>query len=265
MKIKQINKTKVQVFEERELSEKLGLPNEQVNLILNYQEKFPELLQEKEGFCVDARNLHEKLEIGAEYTTWIKRRIKKYEFTEGIDFTTFDNSVKAKNTYINTKEYMIALNMAKELCMIENNKIGREIRKYFIVMENTLRNYENWKVTRGIEKDGWNDMTDCIKQWCLRKGYDPTVRTFYTREANLINQALLDYTASEINWKLNNDDRLTRNHLTTDINNAISYLQELNCSLLFADMSFEQRSEIIKTTCLNRYKQLKEEFLEIVA
>lgn len=36
---------------------------------------------------VSARELHEFLEVGRDFTTWIKGRIKKYEFVEDVDFT----------------------------------------------------------------------------------------------------------------------------------------------------------------------------------
>lgn len=265
MKTKQINKMKVQIFEEKELRERLGLDNRRINSILTYQEKFPELLQAKDGFCISARNLHSKLNVGAEYTTWMKRRIKKYNFEEGIDFTSFDKSVKGENTYLNTVEYHVTLNMAKELCMVENNEIGRDIRKYFITMEDILRNYEEWINSRSDEKDGWNQMEQHIEEWCKRKGFDYTIRSFYTREANMLNQALLDMKAADINFMLKNNDKMTRNHLLSSVNKALSQLQELNCSLLLVDMSFEQREEIIKLTCSNKYSKLKDEFLKVVA
>ena len=41
---------------------------------------------EKKIQTVDARDLHEKLEIGRDFTTWIKERISKYDFVEGIDY-----------------------------------------------------------------------------------------------------------------------------------------------------------------------------------
>lgn len=88
---------------------------------------------------VNARELHNFLGIGAEFTTWIKRRIDKYEFVEDVDFTTFDNSVKAENTYKNFKEYILTLDMAKELAMVENNKQGKQVRKYFIEIERKFK------------------------------------------------------------------------------------------------------------------------------
>lgn len=35
---------------------------------------------------VNARTLHANLEVGRDYTTWIKDRIEQYDFKEGIDY-----------------------------------------------------------------------------------------------------------------------------------------------------------------------------------
>ncbi|EAM0325957.1 phage antirepressor Ant, partial [Campylobacter coli] len=40
------------------------------------------------------------------------------------------------------KEYYITLDMAKELCMVENNEKGRQARRYFIECEKRLKNLE---------------------------------------------------------------------------------------------------------------------------
>ena len=53
MKTIQRNKQKFKVFTEDELKEKLGMKQEDIQVVLEYQDKFPELLQEKEGFCID--------------------------------------------------------------------------------------------------------------------------------------------------------------------------------------------------------------------
>lgn len=39
-----------------------------------------------------------------------------------------------------SKEYIISLDMAKELAMVENNEQGRKIRRYFIEVEKQFRN-----------------------------------------------------------------------------------------------------------------------------
>jgi phage anti-repressor protein len=257
MKKKQINKQKVEVFEEKELKEKMNLSKEQIDSILNYQEKFPELLQKKIGFCIDARNLWEQLGSKRQFGNWMKERITKYKFVENVDFTRFNKNVKAQNTYVNTIEYYFTFDTAKELCLVQNNDSGRRVRQYFILMEDTLRNYEHWTITRESEKDGWNKMSDQIKEWCKRKGFDYSIRSFYTREANMLNKALLGYPAQMINEKLNNQDEVTRDHLNQEINNALYKLEELNISLLLSDLDFETRDVIINKNCENSYSDLK--------
>lgn len=100
---------------------------------------------------VSARELHEFLEVGKVFGAWINERINKYCFKENIDFTILwsdskngnavefngnANSMSAKG-YI--KEYIITLDMAKELSMVENNEKGRQARKYFIKCEEKLK------------------------------------------------------------------------------------------------------------------------------
>lgn len=36
----------------------------------------------------NARDLHAFLEVGRDFTSWIKARIEKYQFVDGEDFTT---------------------------------------------------------------------------------------------------------------------------------------------------------------------------------
>lgn len=88
------------------------------------------------GQVVDARELHEFLEVGKDFSNWIKDRIEKYEFVEGEDFTP----VLAKSTGGRpSTEYTLTLDTAKEIAMVENNEQGRKIRKYFIEVENRAR------------------------------------------------------------------------------------------------------------------------------
>ena len=41
---------------------------------------------------VNARELHAFLGVGKDFSSWIKERITKYEFVEGLDFEVFTNS-----------------------------------------------------------------------------------------------------------------------------------------------------------------------------
>ena len=157
---------------------------------------------------VNARELHGALEVGKDFSTWIKGRIEQYGFVEGEDFV-IGNSVYEGETAVadgvllaksgeqngidmnangvanetllpnfgeqnrldmnddsvanansstcaarvssdgvygqkdarggsNRVDYIISVDMAKELAMIEANDIGRLVRRYFIAAEKEL-------------------------------------------------------------------------------------------------------------------------------
>ena len=72
---------------------------------------------------VDARKLHEFLEVKKDFSNWIKNRLK--DFTENQDFIRFAQKVEANNA---TKiDYIITLDVAKHISMIERNK---ELNEY---------------------------------------------------------------------------------------------------------------------------------------
>lgn len=90
---------------------------------------------EEEVNAIDARTLHEFLENKEMFSTWIKERIAKYDFTENVDYVSFlVNSKKGRPR----TEYHISLDMAKELSMVERNDKGKQARKYFIECEKKL-------------------------------------------------------------------------------------------------------------------------------
>ncbi len=75
-----------------------------------------------------------------DFTTWVKARIEKYKFKESIDFTLVKSFPKIGGKGGRPKiDYILKLDMDKELSMIENNEIGRKIRRYFIECESKLK------------------------------------------------------------------------------------------------------------------------------
>ncbi|MBZ9693412.1 MULTISPECIES: antA/AntB antirepressor family protein [unclassified Clostridium] len=266
MKTIQRNKIKFKIFEEDELKYQLKMREEDMVIVLNYQDKFPELMIENgDGFCIDARLLHKNLvenskdnKTGDRFSQWIKRRINKYSFKENEDYITFHNFVNRENTNLKSKtnEYKLTLEMAKQLAMIENNKLGLLCRKYFILMEKTLKNYEEWSKIREPEKEQAKVMKKSIQDWCNRNQYDSTLEIFYTREFNMLNESLTGELASGLRIINECKDNSTRNHLDKDTNDALLKLQEFNIQLLNADMSFEERTKLIKNLCRNKYSNL---------
>lgn len=98
---------------------------------------------------INARELFNSLRQNStktKFADWIKQRIEHYKFAEYQDFFTFRKFTKRDqkdNLGTKTKEYYLTIDMAKELCMVENNEIGRKIRKYFIEVEKRYRSIVN--------------------------------------------------------------------------------------------------------------------------
>lgn len=98
----------------------------------------------------DARTLHTFMIVLRDFSTWIKGRIRKFGFVEGVDFITAKNlsspdlvsadlsspnRASSKARVQKLTDYHLTLDMAKELAMVENNAKGREARRYFIDCE----------------------------------------------------------------------------------------------------------------------------------
>jgi phage anti-repressor protein len=268
MKTVQINKVKVRIFEETELKEKIGLNNEEINLILEYQDKFPELLQDDiEGFIIDARKLHNQLKLQQDFSHWIKNQIKNLELDKEKSYTSLKTNCTTMQPKANI-EYYLTLDSAKDICMTigssnrtnkETKELSKMVRNYFKLMEKTLRKYESWNMTREPEKQEYNIMVDELKKWCGRNNYeidDKIFASFRARESNMINQNLTGKVASEIKTHIGYKDSITRDHLNEKLNSAILELQKLNTNLLIANMDFETRNNLIKTVCITRYRNL---------
>ncbi|MEJ6401003.1 antA/AntB antirepressor family protein [Nicoliella lavandulae] len=94
--------------------------------------------KDKEGNqAISMRDLYKWLDARAEFTTWSKRMFS-YGFTENVDFVGFDkivNSDKGFGGHLKVRDYVITLDTAKEISMIQRNDKGKQARKYFISME----------------------------------------------------------------------------------------------------------------------------------
>lgn len=97
-----------------------------------------ELIEQESPFC-NARDLHSSLQVGRDFSTWINSRIEEYGFVEGEDYSPVLGNRSDGKAGKRRTDYHLTLDMAKELAMIENNEIGRAVRRYFIQAEKTLR------------------------------------------------------------------------------------------------------------------------------
>lgn len=85
---------------------------------------------------VSGRELHEALGVETPYTTWVKRMCE-YGFSENVDFATCFPNLESKNQHggQNKIDHQITIPMAKELCMLQRTEKGKQMRQYFIAVE----------------------------------------------------------------------------------------------------------------------------------
>ena len=81
---------------------------------------------------VNARELHEFLEVKSKFADWFKNRVSEFGFIENSDFVSVSKILESGGRSI---EYHISIDMAKELSMLERNDKGKQARLYFIECE----------------------------------------------------------------------------------------------------------------------------------
>lgn len=94
--------------------------------------------EHKGNSSVSARELHQFLEVGKVFGAWINERIEQYGFVENQDYIVFSENGKNSKGGRPTKEYILSMDMAKELSMIERSDKGKQARRYFIECEKNL-------------------------------------------------------------------------------------------------------------------------------
>lgn len=186
---------------------------------------------EKKRF-VNSRELHSWLGVGKRFATWITDRIKKYDFVEDLDYFTSipisgngragSNKGKIKDPKtgkVVARDYIISVDMAKELAMLENSEIGKKVRKYFIRVEGEFKKVmrvatmdpkfinqlaSKFFETRTETKEYRKDFTDCIKDFVAVKNYGTYTDMLYDflflerakEYRKLLNLAKKDFTRS---------------------------------------------------------------------
>lgn len=81
--------------------------------------------------AVSARELHEFLDVGSDYSHWFKRMCE-YGFTEGQDFSSFLTESTGGRP---AQDAALSIDMAKEICMLQRNEKGKIARQYFLQLE----------------------------------------------------------------------------------------------------------------------------------
>lgn len=91
-------------------------------------------INNQEVNSINARDLYTYLESKSKFADWIKRRLEESLAEINEDYIVLKN-MTAENTAFQKIEYILTLDKAKEIAMLERNEKGKIIRKYFIEIE----------------------------------------------------------------------------------------------------------------------------------
>lgn len=93
---------------------------------------------DNDRITVSARELHDFLEVGADFRHWFPRMCE-YGFEAGRDFNPvkidrvqYEGGREVKRT---VDDAQLTIECAKEICMLQRNEKGKQARQYFIQLE----------------------------------------------------------------------------------------------------------------------------------
>ncbi|WP_273706058.1 phage antirepressor KilAC domain-containing protein [Leuconostoc mesenteroides] len=89
---------------------------------------------------VNARDLHKALEVKTQFNKWIERMIE-YGFVDGTDFWSFLSKTSSGGRP--SVEYNLTISTAKEIAMLQRNEKGKQVRNYFIQVEDRYKKLAN--------------------------------------------------------------------------------------------------------------------------
>ena len=111
-------------------------------------EELVKIKVENDRQLVSARELYKGLGLKIRFSLWVSKNFESFE--EGQDFTSVSTDTVVNNGARKPiQDYLLTIDMAKELCMMSKTKKGKEVRKYFIQVE------RKWNDPQEVVKRGY--------------------------------------------------------------------------------------------------------------
>ena len=95
------------------------------------------IVNDYEQEVYNARTLHTLLESKQQFADWIKNRLQ--DFVENVDFVSLSDNYEKPLGGRPTKDFLLTINTAKHISMLERNEQGLKMRQAFIDAEKQLR------------------------------------------------------------------------------------------------------------------------------
>lgn len=139
-------------FEEMKVIEKSIVPIYEKNCIdgSNFHEQ-----------VVNARELWKALESKQDFSTWVKRRLQEVDAEKNLDYTLLHVKMEQVSGTKHLIDYIVTMDTAKEMAMLERNEKGKMVRRYFIEAE---KRYRELKIIRTRSKAERRLFTDILKE-----------------------------------------------------------------------------------------------------
>lgn len=93
--------------------------------------------------------LHTVLEVKSRFNDWIKNRLNDCDAAENKDFQTLTKNLVGGGKQT---EYIIQLATAKEMAMLERNDKGKQVRRYFIKVEEEYKEIVQNGTTHNVKQ-----------------------------------------------------------------------------------------------------------------
>ncbi|OXA83374.1 hypothetical protein B0A56_01845 [Flavobacterium columnare NBRC 100251 = ATCC 23463] len=141
-----------------------------INHMQNKNEMNVRISKDKNGTqTVLASELYNFLEPKAHFKDWIKRMLN-YGYKIDFDYWTFQDvwcsnlSTKNKRGGHNAKDYILTLDCAKSIAMLQRSEKGKKIREYFIACEKIAINQDNSVIEALKQRISFYERIEQIKQ-----------------------------------------------------------------------------------------------------
>lgn len=153
--------------------------------------------------CVDGSNFHEQvvnarelwkaLEIGRDFSNWVKDRLEAIGAVENVDYCLLAKSGEQNGRGgSNRIDYILTMDTAKEMAMLERNEKGKMLRRYFIEAE---KRYREMKLIRARSKAERRLFTDILKEVLPES---PNKKWAYKQYTDLIYKHVTGYNAKQL-------------------------------------------------------------------
>ena len=268
-KVYESNSFKDGKFTKDELSQ-YGLSDEEISTILEYQALLPILQGQDDNSTVNARDLHKQLNNGWKFTEWIENRVKSYQLIKDVDFYTVSvkyETVKGKIPPKETTDYILTLDCAKQLAMVERTDIGALVRRYFITIEKAFKNRNTWNKNRKNTLINCKELRSALitKREELLNGVPEWMvnGNLYSIEFSLLNSVILGMSATQYRKEHNiSDNAQIRNYFTEDQLDDVERLDRYDAQLIISQeiYSYDERKQILQTE-YNRVKNRKTKWI----